>query len=164
MRFTSLRKVITKWFLLGLVVVSGAAILSAAYQGEKWVDKELEYVREHVVPVAEAMEIEVDRSMPVLERIKNAESGGNQFCTEELAKSKRYEDCYAGRVGMVLMNVNTNGSIDWGICQINDFYWGVKARELGFDIMTLEGNEEMCDWLFANHGTEPWSASKANWK
>lgn len=114
-------------------------------------------------PVIVEKIVEVTKEAPVLDRIAQAESKKNQFCTEELAKSKVFSDCTKARIGMVLMKVNTSGSIDWGYYQINDYYWGAKARELGFDLMTLEGNKAMGEWLYANHGTEPWINSKKNW-
>ena len=153
-----------KWpiyFAIGCFMVIAGGMLTDDYAFiADWFSPELVYVANR----AEAAEItQAELEMPILERIKKAESGNNQFCTEELAKSKKYDDCFTGRIGLPLMNVNVDGTIDWGICQINDYHWGKKARELGYDIMTLEGNEAMCEWLFLNHGTEPWGASKKGW-
>lgn len=114
--------------------------------------------------VEKIVEVEKELSAPVLDRICKAESKGNQFCTAELVKAKMFKDCYEGRIGMPLMNVNTDGTVDWGYCQINDYHWGDEARKLGHDLMTLEGNVAMAEWIFLNHGTDAWNASKKGWK
>ena len=95
---------------------------------------------------------------PVLERIAYAESGGNQFCTEKLVKKGA-----CTHVGRVITRVNKNGSRDYGELQINDRVWGAKAKELGYDIMTKEGNEAMGIYIFEHYGTEPWYLSSKNW-
>lgn len=148
--------------LLCVAIITGGLLTDDYEFIADWFSPELVY-KASSTGVAEAAEIVQELEMPILERIKKAESDNNQFCTEELAKSKKYDDCFPGRIGLPLMNVNVDGTIDWGICQINDYHWGKKARELGYDIMTLEGNEAMCEWLFLNHGTEPWGASKKGW-
>ena len=55
-------------------------------------------------------------------------------------------------------------SKDIGKWQINETHWGAKAKELGFDIYTAEGNEAMAMWLYHNKGTEVWYLSKKCWK
>lgn len=52
---------------------------------------------------------------------------------------------------------------DIGICQINEPIWNDKARDLGFDIYTEEGNKAMALWLFDHLGSEPWNSSKSAW-
>lgn len=82
---------------------------------------------------------------PALQAICNAESGGKQFKAD-------------GHVTRGHINPS-----DIGICQINEPYWNDKARDLGFDIFTEEGNKKMAIWLFEHQGTEPWNSSKAAW-
>src|SRR3990167_1623478 len=52
-------------------------------------------------------------------------------------------------------------SRDYGIYQIN-YRWLPKAKALGFDVMTIEGNVKMAKWLYNNGGLNHWSASFYN--
>lgn len=82
---------------------------------------------------------------PALEHICNAESGGKQFLDN-------------GRV--VRGKVNPS---DIGICQINEPIWNDKARELGYDIYTEQGNRDMALWIFNHYGADPWNSSRGAW-
>ena len=53
---------------------------------------------------------------------------------------------------------------DIGKYQISEVHWGQKAHDLGFDLYTEEGNEQMALWIYKNYGTEPWYPSKKCWK
>lgn len=46
---------------------------------------------------------------------------------------------------------------DVGVMQINEDHWLAKAKELGYDITTLEGNLEMALWIYRNHGAREWT-------
>ena len=81
----------------------------------------------------------------ILQRIAIAESGGKQFNSD-------------GTVIMGIINPH-----DIGKYQINELYWGEKAKELGYDIYTLEGNTSMALWIYQNYGTAPWNWSKSKW-
>lgn len=63
--------------------------------------------------------------------------------------------------GKVLLGIIN--PIDIGQCQINQTYWGVKAKELKYDIFTEEGNKMMAIWIYNNYGTWPWKWSKKCW-
>jgi len=52
---------------------------------------------------------------------------------------------------------------DIGKYQINVLYWGEKAKELGYDIFTEEGNEAMALQMYREQGTKPWLSSKPCW-
>ena len=52
---------------------------------------------------------------------------------------------------------------DVGVMQINEFYHADKAKELGIDIHTLEGNVAFGKYLYEKYGSKPWSASKPCW-
>ena len=52
---------------------------------------------------------------------------------------------------------------DIGKYQINVLYWGEKAKELGHDVFTEEGNEAMAMEMYREQGTKPWSSSKPCW-
>jgi len=56
-----------------------------------------------------------------------------------------------------------NGS-DIGVMQINEYYHGRRAKELGYDIYTLEGNMAYARYLYKKQGLQPWRASYPCWK
>lgn len=56
------------------------------------------------------------------------------------------------------------GTNDVGLCQINVNFHGRTAQRLGHDIYTRSGNIQFANWLYAERGYAPWSASKACWK
>ncbi len=89
-----------------------------------------------------------DVEYSVMNRIAKCESGNTQF-----AKN-----------GQVILNANTNGTVDVGKYQINMKVWGAKATELGYDLMTEEGNTNFAMWLFTTHGSEPWYSSVNCWR
>jgi hypothetical protein len=151
-----------KLYLIGMLVLASLPLVDKAHKALQ--SPEL-LARNTFAAVAHADELPApSREIPILKRIMMAESGGNQFCTAELAKARAFKGCFAGRVGLPLMNNNVDGSTDWGLFQINDWHWGAKAKELGFDIMTEQGNRDMAQWIYENMGTGPWSASKAGWQ
>jgi hypothetical protein len=53
---------------------------------------------------------------------------------------------------------------DIGLGQINLPTWGAKAKELGFDLYTYDGNIAMSKWIFDHYGWKPWVYSKNCWK
>lgn len=54
-------------------------------------------------------------------------------------------------------------SNDVGIMQINERYHLERARALGYDIYTLQGNMAYARYLYEMEGTKPWKASKPCW-
>lgn len=83
---------------------------------------------------------------PILAEVARCESGFTHINSKG--------DVVRGRV-------NKN---DIGVMQINTGYHGEKAEELGYDIMTLEGNMAFARYLYNKYGTDPWSASAKCWK
>jgi hypothetical protein len=77
--------------------------------------------------------------------IAKAESSGKQFDEE-------------GNIIKGLKN-----KYDSGLLQINSLYHLDKAKEMGLDIYTLEGNIKYGVYLYYKEGTAPWLASKAAW-
>ena len=57
----------------------------------------------------------------------------------------------------------TENFYDIGKYQINTQYWGIKAKKLGHDLFTEEGNEAMALYLFEEYGSKPWYHSSACW-
>jgi hypothetical protein len=52
---------------------------------------------------------------------------------------------------------------DIGLGQINLPTWGTKAKELGFDLYTYQGNVAMSKWIFDHYGSAPWKYSEGCW-
>lgn len=52
---------------------------------------------------------------------------------------------------------------DLGLMQVNNYYHGEKAEDLGFDLMTVDGNLAYAKYLYDKEGTAPWNASKKCW-
>ncbi len=52
---------------------------------------------------------------------------------------------------------------DLGLMQVNEYYHGKRAIELGFDLNTVNGNLAYGKYLYDKEGTQPWSASKKCW-
>jgi hypothetical protein len=67
--------------------------------------------------------------------------------------------------------VDKNGKIlrgevnksDLGLFQVNEYYHGEKAEDLGFDLLTVNGNLAYAKYLYDKEGTKPWSASEKCW-
>jgi hypothetical protein len=53
---------------------------------------------------------------------------------------------------------------DIGIMQINTFYHGDSAENLGYDLFTLDGNLGFAKWLYSKYGDAPWVHSSKCWK
>lgn len=85
----------------------------------------------------------------VLQRIAKCESGSQHFDP---------------KTGQVRTEPNKNGTVDIGYYQINETYWGKKAKELGLDLTREEDNKKMGQWIYENEGTGPWSASAKCWQ
>ena len=60
-------------------------------------------------------------------------------------------------------NVNKNGTIDYSIWQINDYYWGEFFLEKGYDITKPEDNLKAGFLLYSLYGDKPWIWSKPCW-
>ncbi len=54
-------------------------------------------------------------------------------------------------------------SEDVGVMQINERYHGERAKKLGYDIHTLEGNMGYAKWLYEKEGARPWMSSSKCW-
>ncbi len=53
---------------------------------------------------------------------------------------------------------------DLGVMQVNKYYHGEKAEELGFDLESIDGNLSYAKYLFDKEGSTPWNSSKKCWK
>jgi len=89
--------------------------------------------------------VQEDTLPPVLQRIAQCESRGQQFTMD-------------GRVVRGRKNPQ-----DTGLFQINTAVWGTKAEALGYDLHSREGNVQMARYLFAQYGSVPWQTSFRCW-
>lgn len=86
------------------------------------------------------------RSVPaIFKKIAYCESGNRQFDAK-------------GRVVRGLVNPQ-----DIGRYQINMAVWGTKAKQLGINVFSEDGNEEMALFIHTNYGLDPWNASRGCW-
>lgn len=53
---------------------------------------------------------------------------------------------------------------DIGVMQINEYYHGKKAEELGYDLYSIEGNMLYARYLYNREGLTPWLSSSKCWK
>jgi len=83
--------------------------------------------------------------------------------TPILAEIARCESTFrqVGKDGKVLRG-EANKS-DLGLLQVNEYYHGEKATDLGFDLSTVNGNLAYGKYLYDKEGTKPWSASEKCW-
>lgn len=86
---------------------------------------------------------------PILDKIALCESNNKHFDTN-------------GQV-LVRGNAGNRASVDIGRYQLNAFYHGKKATEMGLDLFNEKDNRTYAVYLFETQGSEPWSASKACW-
>lgn len=53
---------------------------------------------------------------------------------------------------------------DVGVMQINEYYHLKRAKKLGIDIYTVEGNLKYGRLLYSEEGARPWNSSAPCWK
>ena len=66
-----------------------------------------------------------------------------------------------GKDGSVLRGIVNN--LDVGLFQINEHYHLERAKKLGYDIYSVEGNMAYAKLLFNEEGPTPWSSSSPCW-
>ena len=114
----------------------------------------------------------------------NKESEGTESVVEakrerKLTTEEHVRDFFSGVPIMVeiarcesgFRHYNSDGSVlrgfvnrsDVGVMQINKFYHGDRADQLGLDIFSREGNLAYAMYLYEKQGTTPWLASRACW-
>lgn len=52
---------------------------------------------------------------------------------------------------------------DVGLSQINEYYHAERAKKLGLDLHTVEGNLAYAKLLYEEEGTRPWKSSSPCW-
>lgn len=83
----------------------------------------------------------------VMARISKCESGGSQY----------------NKSGQVLININTNGTTDIGLYQINSVH-NAQATKLGYDLTKKSDNEAYAMYLYETQGTGDWISSAKCWQ
>jgi hypothetical protein len=115
----------------------------------------------HWYYTAEASELakvgEVD-TRSELQRIADCESGIRNSDGSAVPWSSRQfnED------GSVIVGRYTNPAFgyDVGEHQINTYWHGARAKQLGFDLYSEKGNEAYARLLYSEQGAKPWGWSK----
>jgi hypothetical protein len=96
-------------------------------------------------PQPHVIVVKDDTLPPVLQRIAQCESAGQQFTRDgKVLRGKRHPQ-------------------DTGLFQINAVVWAKQAQALGYDIRTRDGNEHMARYIFDNYGSAPWQTSARCW-
>lgn len=54
-------------------------------------------------------------------------------------------------------------SRDIGVMQINEYYHLSRAKKLGYDIYSIEGNMAYAKLIYGESGVQPWKASSPCW-
>lgn len=138
-------------FTSTVLVIAGLANLgTTGHQILMWFEQStapIIYAQVQTGTTTEQIVIEQKEKMPsVLQRIAYCESKGKQ---------------YDGKGNTTRGRITPS---DLGKFQINEVYWGQKAHDLGFDLYTEKGNEQMAQYIYQEHGTWPWDSSSKCWK
>lgn len=64
--------------------------------------------------------------------------------------------------GTVMRGIANNKDV--GLAQVNEFYHLKRAKKLGYNIHTVEGNLAYAKLLYQEEGTDPWISSAPCWK
>lgn len=137
------KRVVVALVMSGVLVVCGALVVQ--HVTNAMAPREERHPVPQVVQPPRVVIVQDDTLPPVLQRIAQCESHGQQFTTD-------------GRVVHGLKNPQ-----DTGLFQINTAVWGTKAEELGYDLRSREGNVQMARYLFEQYGSVPWQTSFRCW-
>ncbi|MDO8505182.1 MAG: hypothetical protein Q7S48_01205 [bacterium] len=136
------------WWLQGVIVVVLLVLVGMqAYKYIPWFDQSVEIRNVSNVNSRLGLNLPAEVALPI---IAGCESGGRQFETDGITP---------------LRNRERSGAI--GKYQIMAKLHEEKARRLGFDIRTEEGNEAYAKFLYQESGTLHWEAdprSRACWE
>jgi hypothetical protein len=143
--------------LLGTTVVCFlAGIYKAGYVTGKSTVPETVFAREEV-PV----EVEVEKELPLMEKIMDCESGKRDAKTGRAIKGTATHYEKDGKT--VLTRQNSDGTWDIGIAQINSVHMG-EAIRLGYNLADEKENIAFAYHLLNEQGSQPWDSSKSCWK
>ena len=131
----------------GLValVMSGLLLGLGAFLGQVVPWREARSPGPQVEPPSPVIVVQEDPLPPVLQRIAQCESWGQQWTRDgKVLRGKRNPQ-------------------DLGLFQINAVVWAQQAEALGYDLHTRDGNTQMARYIFAHYGSAPWQASAKCW-
>lgn len=130
-----------RWFKVRFYAITLGVLATVSYVSITTIQNEVKSPLEYVAEVRADEE-----EMPaVLARIAKCESGDRHY--------KENGDV-----------VLSKDKADIGRYQIRVTVWGQDAHRLGYNLFDEKDNQKMAEWIFENHGTEPWYSSKACWK
>lgn len=100
------------------------------------------------IPTNKGLEAKVKaffKDDPILAEISRCESDFRQYDKD----------------GSILRGKVNKGDV--GLMQINEYYHADKAKTLGLDLETPEGNMAYAKYLYEHEGGQPWKASSNCW-
>lgn len=113
-------------------------------------------------PPPQVVLIEIRKTVPdVLLRIADCESGKRDTDGRAIGGSATHYD-KDGNVLLGRLNKPEYG-VDIGKYQINEFFHGERAAELGLDLYNEYDNEKYALMLYEENGTKDWGASRTCW-
>lgn len=102
--------------------------------------------------------IKTYRSMPIEKKVQNYFSDIPILAAVAKCESQTTHATDDGELLRGIVNPK-----DVGVMQINESIHSKRAKELGYNIYTLEGNLAYARFLYEEFGLSPWSASKRCW-
>lgn len=130
---------------LAALVLSGLLLSVGALLGKAVPLRDVRHPIPQMGPQPHVIVVKDDTLPPVLQRIAQCESAGQQFTRDgKVLRGKRHPQ-------------------DTGLFQINAVVWAKQAEALGYDIRTRDGNEHMARYIFDNYGSAPWQTSARCW-
>jgi hypothetical protein len=96
---------------------------------------------------------------------KDIEKKAREFFTNDpllvdIARCESHFRQYDTKGGVLRGEVN---KADVGLMQINELYHGARAKALGLDLKTPEGNMAYAKYLYESEGGQPWKSSSKCW-
>jgi len=105
------------------------------------------YINPSIITTTAEVIKEVPIKAPIMDRIAKCESPIGHY----------------GKNGQVEVRGNDNHTVDIGKYQINSYYWGKEASQMGLNLWVEKDNETFANWLYREKGTSPWSSSAHCW-
>lgn len=126
------------------IVKAESAEISLSLTESEPKEKFLENIQNSVVSMEQYVKTYYAET-PILAKIASCESQYRQFSSggNVLRGREVYEDV--------------------GVMQINETYHKAIAQNLGYNILSLDGNLAYAKYLYDHQGASPWSASKSCW-
>jgi hypothetical protein len=145
-------EIITTSFFIFTAIYGGpttAIVDNVSTSSNKFVSTRIEEKVTTSIPTNKELEDKVKsyfKDDPILAEIARCESSFRQY--------DENGDVLRGKVN----------KSDLGLMQINEYYHGISAEKLGFDLETPEGNMAYAKYLYEREGGQPWKASSNCWK